>query len=24
LPTLYAWLEGRAEQRIKGSQGETL
>src|SRR3990172_7628475 len=23
LPTLYAWLEGRAEQRIKSSQGET-
>ena len=23
LPTLYAWLEGRAERRIKGSKGET-
>jgi cobalt-zinc-cadmium resistance protein CzcA len=23
LPTLYAWLEGRAERRIKDSQGET-
>jgi len=23
LPTLYAWLEGRAERRIKGFKGET-
>ena len=24
LPTLYAWIETRAERRLKNSQGETL